>query len=201
MHPRAKPYGVIILLAVFMGASLTSVAFAYWSATFDACVLGEFTISKHYEDGALVFTLDMPVEIEGSDLILLYFDFTPSDDNASGALQFWYGDWGYWDLSVVDKPSWISVELNGPTIIIKMAINQDGSPLGSESSYRFVLLGEMSSCDFNYPVELVSFDLEDTSGWEEEVLFPQFVIPEVPYGSIMAMTSIVLGFLVYRKIG
>ena len=60
----------------------------------------------------------------------------------------------------------------------------------------------MGTCKFIYPEGLDPFTPNDTSEWiEEEVVFPDFVIPETPLGSITALMSMVFAFILYRKIG
>jgi len=182
---------------------ITNFAFAYWSDTFEVFMLGEFTISKHYEDDVLVFTLKMPTALIHTDIIFLFLDFTPSDDMYDGEVWIWHDDWVYVEFPGDEyKPDWMTVDTpeDTDTLSIGIAI-EDGSPLGSELSYRFVLQGIMGTYSFQYPVEL-DFTKTDTSKWmEEEVVFPEFVIPETPLGTIIALMSMVFAFILYRKIG
>jgi len=185
---------------------ITNFAYACWSDTFDTCI-GEFTIGKHYENDVLVFTLDMPVRMANGDLIILWLDFEPSSIYADGQVWVAHDKWTYIDGSGPHQPPWMTVDTpadtDGMTLSIEIAINRDGSPLGSEPYYSFALNGEIDTCAFIYPKWLAdSFDPEDTSEWiKEEVLPPEFVIPETPLGTITALMSMVFAFILFRKIG
>jgi len=203
MHTRVKLHGKILFVSVIMVALLvTNFAFAYWSDTFNT-LIGPFTIGKHYENDVLVFTLETPVQMGEDDTIFLWLDFEPSSPFADGSVWVDRDDWGYVDIigGPQNKPPWITVDTDVHSLSIGIAINRNGSPLGSEPFYRFALSGEMDTCVFFYPKWLEdSFSPLDTSEWIEEVLIPVSVIPVTPFGTAGDLMLIVFAYMTYIKI-
>jgi hypothetical protein len=181
---------------------MTNFAYGYWSETFPT-PLGPFTIGKLYENDVLVFTLDLPVPMGEDDTITLWLDFALSGDSADGSVWVDFYDWGYVDILIgpVPYPPWLTVDSDGNTISIGIAINRDGSPLGSEPYYRFALMGDMDTNVFFYPELLEdSFNPLDTRDWIEEPLIPDFVIPVTPFGTTGDLMLIVFAYIIYIKI-
>ena len=174
--------------------------FAYWDDEFET-EDGTFTISKYYENSYLYFTLESPVAYDEEDNPILVLDFTPSDDTTDGWVFIVELTWFYLDSSGPSQPSWMTVSLSGKTLSVGVAVNKNGSPLGSESFYSFAISGEVDGEELIYPESLGSeFDQTDSSDFEKETLIPQNMIPEIPLGTITVVMSMFVAFAVYVRI-
>jgi hypothetical protein len=204
---RSKLLGKLFFVTIF----ITAIIFSNFTYAWDDEIvtdIGTFIIGKHYEDSYLVFTLDMPDELGEEDVFSLWLDFQ-ADGLTDGVIAVDRYDWFYCAMEGDPyTPSWITIDVDETTLSIGVAtLNQEGSPLGSVLSYSFGLIGVIQGCLVVYPDELSS-EVDDpdytpfnSEYFEEEELWPEFVVPETPFGSIIALISMLSALILYNKIG
>lgn len=204
---RSKLLGKLFFVTIF----ITAIMFSNFTYAWDDDIvtdIGTFIIGKHYEDSYLVFTLDMPYELGEDDVFSLWLDFQ-ADGTTDGVIAVDFYDWFYYAMEGDPYvPPWITVDVDETTLSIGVAtLNQEGSPLGSVPSYSFGLIGVMQGYLVVYP-ETLGSEVEDpeytpfnSEYFEEEELWPEFVIPETPFGSIIALISMLSALILYNKKG
>lgn len=201
MNGLSKLQWKILFTSVCIVALLsTAVVSAYWEDEFET-EAGIFTIGKHYENGYLFFTLESPVEYDKEDGIYIFLDFTPSDEETDGGVTIVQLNWFYTDTSGASQPSWMTVTISSKTLSIGIAVNKNGSPLGSEAFYCFAISGGVGGEPLVYPESLgESFDKTDSSEFVKETLILQNMIPELPLGTVTALMSMFVTFLLYTRV-
>jgi len=201
MNRLSKLQWKILFTSVCIVALLsTAVVSAYWEYEFET-EAGSFTIGKHYENGYLYFTLESPVEYDKEDGIYMFLDFTPSDEETDGLVTIVQLNWFYTDTSGASQPSWMTVTNSSKTLSIGIAVNKNGSPLGSEAFYSFAISGGVDGELLVYPESLgESFDETDSSEFEKEAIIPQNMIPELPLGTVSALMLMFVAFLWYTRV-
>ena len=165
------------------------------------------TLVKNVDGLDLVFTINLPKPspYDTDDALWLYLDYDA--DGATDAFILWSGEFDEWVYftsgGAIPIPSWMTASRNGNQFTIRIPYTTS-QPFTPGEPYRFYLFvtNEYENEEENYLVfifipEIMIEDPFDSSNFiEEELPDPGFfIIPEVPFGTVSALVSMIGAYL------